>query len=100
MKASRTTLSVFLLLGSLASSLTAQILITEIAEGWANNQINTAIFRKNSVTSFNGMQYVAFYDPTSHVVIAKRILGSSSWDITVTPFTGNTADAHNSISLA
>jgi len=100
MTVSRRTLFALLLLGSLASSLTPQTRITEIADGWANNQINTVIFRKNSVTSFNGLQYVAFYDPTSRVVIAKRTLGSTNWEITVTPFTGNTADAHNSISLA
>ena len=100
MTASRRTLFAVLLIGSLASSLTAQIFITEIAEGWANNQINTAIFRKNSVTSFNGLQYVAYYDSTFRVVIAKRTLGSTTWKITVTPFTGSTADAHNSISLA
>lgn len=71
-----------------------------IAEGWANNQVNTAIFRKNSVTSFNGNQYAAFYNGDSKVVLARRELGTRKWQIHQTQFSGNTADAHNSISLA
>jgi hypothetical protein len=97
MRVSRPTLFAVLLL---ASSITAQVRVVPIADGWAKNQINAVIFRKNSVTSFNGFQYAAFYDPTSRVNIAKRKLGSKDWEIKVTPFTGNTADAHNSISLA
>ena len=100
MTVSRTKLSAVLLLGSLASSLTAQVRVIPIAEGWANNQINAVIFRKNSVTSFNGFQYAAFYDATLRVVIAKRTLASKDSETKATRFTGNTADAHNSISIA
>lgn len=78
----------------------AQVRTVPIADGWAKSQINAVVFRKNSVTSFKDFQYAAFYDADSRVVIAKRKLGSTRWKITVTPFTGNTADAHNSISLA
>ncbi len=71
-----------------------------VATGWAKNQVNAVIFRKNSVTSFGKNQYVAFYDADSMVVAAKRKLGSTNWQIQKTQFSGNTADAHNSISLA
>jgi hypothetical protein len=71
-----------------------------IAEGWAKNQVNAVIFRKNSVTSFNGNQYAAFYNGDSKVVLAKRKLGETKWQLHETQFSGNTADAHNSISLA
>src|SRR5687768_6196662 len=71
-----------------------------IAEGWAKNQVNTVIFRKNSVTSFNGNQYVAFYNEDSKVVLARRKLGTKKWLVHQTQFSGKTADAHNSISLA
>src|ERR1700742_769891 len=86
-----------LLLGSLAAGLTAQVRTVPIANGWAKNQINAVIFRKNSVTSSSRFQYAAFYDAESRVVIAKRKLGSTNWDIKVTEYTGNTSDAHNSI---
>jgi hypothetical protein len=71
-----------------------------VATGWAKNQVNTVIFRKNSVTSFRKNQYVAFYDAESKVTVAKRRFGSTRWEIRRTDFSGNTADAHNSISLA
>lgn len=88
------------LLGSLAAGIAAQVRVVPIAQGWAKSQINAVIFRKNSVTSFGGFQYAAFYDAGSRVVLAKRKLRSTKWAIKVTEFTGDTADAHNSISLA
>jgi len=70
-----------------------------IAKGWANNTINTVIFRKNSITHYNNNQYVAFYDSSGEIVIAKRRLGSKHWQIRKTGFYGNIKDAHNSISI-
>ncbi|MEZ4637247.1 MAG: BNR repeat-containing protein [Caldilineaceae bacterium] len=70
-----------------------------IAEGWAGNSNNTVIFRRNSVVTDGDMQYVAFYDETGHVVLTRRVLGSSDWEIRQTPLVGKVADAHNCISL-
>lgn len=84
----------------LATGLAAQVRIVPIAEGWARNSINATIFRKNSVTSFRDHQYAAFYDADSNVIFAKRRLGSTEWTIAKSGFTGNTTDAHNSISIA
>ncbi|MEQ1761812.1 MAG: BNR repeat-containing protein [Pyrinomonadaceae bacterium] len=92
--------STTLLVASIAIGLAAQVRVVPIAKGWSKNQVNTVIFRKNSVTSFRDNQYVAFYDPDSKVVIAKRKLGSTDWTVTVTDFIGDTRDAHNSISIA
>jgi hypothetical protein len=74
--------------------------VIPVAEGWAKNQVNAVIFRKNSVTTFRRDQYVAFYDENSQVAVARRRLGTKNWEIRRTQFSGNTADAHNSISLA
>lgn len=71
-----------------------------IAKGWAKNQINAVIFRKNSLVTHRNIQYAAFYDEESRVVLAKRKLGSENWTIKTTTLTGNTRDAHNSISIA
>lgn len=84
----------------LATGLAAQVRIVPIAEGWARNSINATIFRKNSVTSFRDHQYAAFYDADSNVIVAKRKLNSTDWTITKTGYTGDTRDAHNSISIA
>ena len=70
-----------------------------IANGWANNSVNTAIFRKNSLVTFRDTQFAAFYDAEKRVVLAKRKLGSSDWIIRQTQFHGKPEDAHNVISL-
>lgn len=71
-----------------------------ITEGWAANQINAVIFRRNSVTSHGEMQYAAFYDADARLVLAKRRLGTSKWEIRRTEYTGDVRDAHKSISIA
>lgn len=67
--------------------------------GWAGNTINTVVFRHNSVVSDKQWQYVAYYDSTGHVVLAKRKTGSQQWEVKQTRFTGNINDAHNTISI-
>lgn len=67
--------------------------------GWAGNTINTVVFRRNSIVSDKQWQYVAYYDSTGHVVLARRKTGDIPWEIKQTQFTGNIKDAHNSISI-
>ncbi|MHC4658745.1 MAG: BNR repeat-containing protein [Planctomycetota bacterium] len=74
--------------------------IISVAEGWAKNSVNATIFRANSLTTHEDTQYIAFYDEDSHVVLAKRKLGTTSWRIHKTQYTGDTRDAHNGISIA
>lgn len=70
-----------------------------VTEGWAHNSVNTAIFRKNSLVTFKDTQFIAFYNEQSFVVLGKRKTGSSKWIIKQTNYKGNTADAHNIISI-
>lgn len=74
-------------------------LISVGANGWANNSVNAVIFRKNSLVTFKGYQYTAFYDSAQNVVLAKRKLPSVKWTITRTPYKGDATDAHKSISI-
>lgn len=85
---------------NLFAQTSTNVRLIPVAEGWAKNQVNAVIFRKNSVTSFGKNQYAAFYDADSKVVVAKRRLGTKRWQIQKTQFSGKTSDAHNSISLA
>jgi len=70
-----------------------------VAQGWAQNSINTVVFRKNSVVSYNNKQYVAFYDTNGYLTLAERKLKSSKWKINKTEYKGNIKDAHCSISI-
>jgi len=71
-----------------------------IGIGWAKNSVNAPIFRKNSVTSFNGTQFASYYDSLGNVILAKRALGTDTWEVNKTQYTGDVTDAHRSISIA
>lgn len=66
---------------------------------WANNGVNTTVFRKNSLVTYKRVQYTAFYDANQYVVLAKRATGASKWQTQRTPYTGDATDAHKSISI-
>ncbi|MBN1182195.1 MAG: BNR repeat-containing protein [Bacteroidales bacterium] len=70
-----------------------------VGYGWAKNSINVPVFRKNSVVTFNGIQYTAFYDSNACVVLAKRHLGEDKWETNITQYKGDVKDAHRSISI-
>jgi hypothetical protein len=74
--------------------------LVPVAEGWAKNQINAVIFRRNSVTTHGDTQYVAFYDASARVVLAKRKLDESRWQIHTTQYQGDIKDAHKTICIA
>lgn len=73
--------------------------IVEVADGWAANSVNAVVFRKNSLVTHDGSQYIAFYDATGRVVLGKRRLGAPDWQLAPTQYLGNAKDAHNSISI-
>ena len=83
--------------------LTVLSAISQTAElpvkGWAKTSVNAVVFRENAVITHDSIQYVAFYDSLSRVVLAKRHLGTINWEVNITQYTGNVADAHNSISI-
>ena len=67
--------------------------------GWANNSVNTVVFRKNSLVTSGGFQYAAYYDNNQYIVLAKRKTGSKKWEVKQTDLKGDAADAHKSISI-
>ena len=70
-----------------------------VDSGWANNSVNTVVFRKNSLCTYKNTQYISFYNQEGFVVIGKRKLGSKNWKLETTQFKGKVTDAHNSISI-
>ncbi|MEI9944644.1 MAG: BNR repeat-containing protein [Chitinophagaceae bacterium] len=75
------------------------VAVTEVDNGWANNSVNTVVFRKNSLVTFNDQQFIAFYDKEGFVVVGKRKTGSVKWQLKKTIYRGNVKDAHNCISI-
>lgn len=70
-----------------------------VDSGWANNSVNTVVFRKNSLCTYKNTQYISYYNQEGFVVIGKRKLGSNNWKLQTTTFRGKVTDAHNSISI-
>lgn len=73
--------------------------VVDVADGWARNSVNAVVFRKNSLVSHGDTQYIAFYDKDAYVVLGKRALGSTTWELKRSQYQGNARDAHNSISI-
>ncbi|MDH6342199.1 hypothetical protein M2480_002107 [Parabacteroides sp. PFB2-12] len=73
--------------------------IIPVTEGWANNSVNTTIFRKNSLVTFQDTQFIAFYNQEGYMVLGKRKLGETTWGLQPSPYQGNVNDAHNVISI-
>ena len=67
--------------------------------GYSQTSVNTAIFRKNSIVTHNGIQYIAFYDENGYLTLGKRELGNTQWTFYLSQYKGNCKDAHNVISI-
>jgi len=79
-------------------SLSSQILVP-VGDGWANNSVNTTVFRKNSLITHNDIQFIAYYNPNGLLILGKRKFDSPNWELNQTQYKGNVSDAHNSISI-
>src|SRR5690349_11128503 len=55
--------------------------LVDIGPGWSRTMVNATVFRTNSIVSHRGYQYVAYYDSLANVVLAKRKLGASKWEV-------------------
>lgn len=77
----------------------SNINVVPVDSGWAANSINTTVFRKNSLVSQGDDQYIAFYNKDGYVMLGKRKLNATKWEINQTSYKGNIADAHNIISI-
>lgn len=75
------------------------VTVVNAGMGWAGNSVNTVVFRKNSLTSNDSIQFIAYYDANGFVVVGKRNLSDTAWQLKRTAFKGNIADAHNTISI-
>ena len=73
--------------------------LVDVAPGWADNSVNTVIFRRHALVSDGGMQFIAFYDAEGRVVLGRRQPGATRWELSPTQYRGNVRDAHNSISI-
>ncbi len=73
--------------------------IIQVSSGWANNSINTVVFRKNSLCTFKNTQYISYYNKEGFVVLGKRKLTASKWELKITDLKGDVTDAHRSISI-
>jgi BNR repeat-containing family member len=73
--------------------------IVPVDSGWARNSINTVPFRKNSLVSAKGFQFISFYNQDGEVVVGRRKLGTVTWTLQTTRYKGATTDAHNAISI-
>lgn len=67
--------------------------------GWAKSSVNAAVFRASSLVTHGDTQFIAFYDGDGNVVLGKRKLGATNWELKTTQYKGNAKDAHNCISI-
>jgi hypothetical protein len=77
----------------------SQKLVPAGKRGYSQTSVNTAIFRKNSIVTHNGIQYIAFYDENEYLTLGKRELGNTQWTFYLSQYKGNCKDAHNVISI-
>jgi len=74
--------------------------VTSIAEtAWAGSSVNVVANIHYALFTESRTQYAAFYDAEGYMVLAKRGLGTDTWETHRTEHKGNVDDAHNSISL-
>jgi hypothetical protein len=55
--------------------------LTLTAEGWYGPSINLQAFQQNVIVTFNGVQYVAFYDRARQVCVGRRMSGCATWEV-------------------
>ncbi|WP_375434128.1 BNR repeat-containing protein [uncultured Hymenobacter sp.] len=98
-------LMLLLLLSGSAASVAQVALVAQpgglvpVGLGWARNNVNGAVFRKNSVVTHQQTQYTAFYDSVGYIVLGRRTLPAGTWQVQRTRYQGKVSDAHNIISL-
>ncbi|WPV00843.1 BNR repeat-containing protein [Mucilaginibacter sp. cycad4] len=82
-----------------AMAQSTKVTTNTIGLGWANNSVNTVIFRKNSLVTFKGEQYAAYYNNHQVLMLAKRKSSSANWQVATTQYKADAADAHKDISI-
>ena len=92
-------LIVFLSFTFIVSAQEVKVRLVNVDSGYASNSINTTIFRKNSLVTFQNRQYIAYYNKEGFVVLAKRKWNDTKWQLKKTPYKGDCSDAHKVISI-
>jgi len=69
------------------------------AEAWAGSSVNVLANQSSTLLTDGNFQYAAFYAADSHLVLARRALNEEKWETRPSDFTGNVADAHNTVSI-
>ncbi len=70
------------------------------AEAWAGSSVNVLANQSSTLITEGNFQYAAFYAADTHLVLARRALNEEKWETRKTDYTGNVADAHNTVSIA
>jgi hypothetical protein len=78
-----------LLLFSLLINCPFSITHSQPLTGWANNSVNTVVFRNNSIASIDSLQFMAYYDAEGFLYLAKRMENSADWETKKTTYRGN-----------
>lgn len=81
------------------SSTYSQTNTIQVGDAYSSSPVNTTIFRSNSLYSYNGFQYISFYDSSGYVIVGKRKLNKKEWILSNTGFKGLARDPHNTISF-
>ncbi|SOE07233.1 BNR repeat-containing protein [Streptomyces sp. Ag109_G2-15] len=61
--------------------------------------VNNNSFQKNGLLTYKGYQYAAWYTATRNAVVARRVLGASTWSTVTLSHTLKSDDSHNVISM-
>ncbi|GHI03633.1 Tat pathway signal sequence domain protein [Streptomyces cellostaticus] len=61
--------------------------------------VNNNSFQKNGLLTYKGYQYAAWYTSTRNAVVARRVLGGSTWSTVTLSHTLKSDDSHNVISM-
>ncbi len=86
-----------------------QVKLSTIGPAFGASNINGTSFARNNIVTVGDQQFVAYYEPDTaandgydgHVVIARRTIGSSTWQLSETNFlSNNISDNHDIISIA
>lgn len=82
-----------------ATAATATDATTLTTQAFAGSSINAPPGFNQSLVSDDRFQFAGYYAPDGAVRIARRDLPRGAWTTFATPFSGNPADAHNTIAL-
>ncbi|WP_199044481.1 BNR-4 repeat-containing protein [Glycomyces salinus] len=62
--------------------------------------MNGESFQQDGITTFNGWQYTAWWDQDGFANVARRSVGSGSWEtVRLTDYRTTSTDSHNTISI-